>query len=459
MAKINSVRPSGANAAGSTASRFNAYGVLVTPDEKLVFTSANGKTTAEIHLADIGGQWIAEYRFQFLCGDFSGNTLPLSVHSAQMASKAAATTEAARRLLADIEAKCPEADALTKTQQLELALVRGWAYTVIAASAPTPAPRGPLAGKTFLDLFAGIGGFHQGLAALGAKCIGACEIDAAARDTYRANFGAHIPMHDDVRTIDPSALPPIDILAGGFPCQSFSSAGKRKGFEDKDKGPLFSEVVRIAAVTQPALILLENVKGLMTLEGGDVARQVADALAAIGYAVSMQVLDASKFSVPQQRERVFIVAQRLDLFRAKGKPFAFPVASDPSKVVADILESGITAGRCAASMTSLAATADSSRPIVVGRIGNKDMQGYRVMSPTGKGVTLCANSGGPGAKTGLYLVDDKPRKLTPRECARMQGFPDSFVPHVSPSQARKQFGNSVAVPVVAAVAGAAAKFF
>jgi DNA (cytosine-5)-methyltransferase 1 len=456
MATINSVRPSGANGAGSTASRFNAYGVLVTPDEKLVFASAKDKTTAEIHLACIDGQWRAEFRYQQCHGKRSGCTVPISVHTVPMATRVATIADAAQRLRADLLAKCPVREDLTKAERAELDALLAWVDSLVTQ----PAEDKPLAGKTFLDLFAGIGGFHQGLASLGAKCVGACEIDAAARDTYRANFGAHIPIHEDVRALDPTTLPHIDIIGAGFPCQPFSNAGKGEGFEDKERGPLFFDAVRIAAVTQPALILLENVKGLMTLEDGAVARQVADALAEIGYAVSMQVLDASKFGVPQQRERVFIVAQRLDLFSAKGEPFAFPVATDPSKVVADILEKRITTDRCKASMTPATSKRRSARKgqIVVGLIGGKNNQGYRVMSPTGKGATLCANSGGPGAKTGLYLADGKPRRLTPRECARMQGFPESFIPHSTPSQARKQFGNSVAVPVVSAVAEAAAKF-
>ena len=106
----------------------------------------------------------------------------------------------------------------------------------------------------------------------------------------------------------------------------------------------------------------------------------------------------------------------------------------------------------------MAAKPDTTRPIVIGLINKKNNQGYRAMSPEGKGVTLCASSGGPGGQTGIYLVDGKPRRLTPRECARMQGFPDSFKPNASTRQARKQFGNSVAVPVVIAVARAASKF-
>lgn len=443
--------------APAPAHRFNEHGVLTTADAKVAYKSATGKSTAEIQLAELDGRWIAEYRFRFICGDYAGSTLPLSVQSVPMANKEAATADAARRLLADIEAKCPVPDELNKVQQAELVLLKAWVRSLMPVSAPTPTL--PLAGKKFIDLFAGIGGFHAGLKQQGATCVAACERDKAARETYALNHGKAFPMFEDIRNLDPTRLPDFDILCGGFPCQSFSMAGDREGFDAADKGPLFFEIVRIAAARKPALLILENVEAFANHDKGRTATQAMEALAEIGYAASMKVLVASEFGVPQQRKRLFIVAHRIDLFRPQGNPFGFPVGTDPSKVVADILEDGITAGQCEAKMTTLPAKGKDSGLIVVGLIGGKDKQGYRVMSPDGKGVTLCANSGGPGAKTGLYRVDGKSRRLTPRECARMQGFPESFIPHSSITQACKQFGNSVAVPVVSAVAESAAKFF
>lgn len=438
-------------------SHFNAHGVLTKADATVAYKSPKDKSTAEIQMAEINGQWIAEYRFRFLCGDYAGSTLPLSVHSVPMATKEAAQADAARRLLADIEAKCPAPDELNKVQQAELVLLKAWVRSLMPA--PAPQPPLPLTGKKFIDLFAGIGGFHQALKQQGATCVAACERDKAAQETYLRNYGTGYPMFDDVRDIDTKELPEFDILCGGFPCQSFSMAGDREGFAAADKGPLFFEIVRIAAARKPALLILENVEAFANHDKGRTATLAMDALAEIGYAASMKVLDASQFGVPQQRMRVFIVAHRIDLFRPQGNPFGFPVGTDPSKVVADILEEGITDGQCEAEMTPLPAKAKDSGPIVIGLINGKNAQGYRVMSPAGKGVTLCANSGGYGGKTGLYEIDGKPRRLTPRECARMQGFPESFIPHSSITQACKQFGNSVAVPVVSAVAEAAAKFF
>jgi DNA (cytosine-5)-methyltransferase 1 len=216
---------------------------------------------------------------------------------------------------------------------------------------------------------------------------------------------------------------------------------------------LFFEIVRIAKAKRPKLIILENVPAFATHDEGKTCDQALDALAEIGYDTSLQVLDSSKFGVPQQRERLFIVGIRIDL-AAEGASFFFPEGDDSTKVVEDILEARVTAGRCATKMDRLRPnpTERTERPIMVGLIDDRNTQGYRVYSPKGKGITLCAQSGGPGGQTGLYLVSGKPRKLTPRECARMQGFPDSFRPHPSPFHARKQFGNSVAVPVVAAIA-------
>lgn len=441
-----------------SASRFNAHGVLTQPDERLTFKSKTGKSTAEIQIALIDGKWLAEFRYRLLCGDYAACTLPISRHSKQMAAKDEAIADAAGRLLSDVRAKCPNPESLPKVEQAELAELTAWVESLLLAN-PLPKPL-PLSGKKFIDLFSGIGGFHEALKRQGAVCVAACERDKAARETYRQNFGSAIPIYEDIRTLDPSTLMAYDILCGGFPCQSFSKAGNEEGFAAEDKGPLFFEIVRIAAATKPALIILENVAAFANHDKGNTATQAMDALAEIGYAVSMKVLDASEFGVPQQRERLFIVAHRIDLFRPHGNPFGFPVGANPSKVMADILEQAITADRCTAKMIKLPspATPKASGPKVVGLINGKNNQGYRVMSPQGKGATLCANSGGPGAKTGLYLVNGKPRRLTPRECARMQGFPESFIPNASATQARKQFGNSVAVPVVAAIAEVAARF-
>lgn len=429
-------------------SHFNDFGVLPTPDGHLTFTSKSGKTSAEIQFAQIGRMWIAEYRFRFKCGGFHGHTLPLSVHSKRKARQGKSIAKAASRMLKDVVKRCGDESKLNATQRTELAEMMAWANAQIDKQAK------PLNGARFLDVFAGIGGFHQALVGLGATCAGAVEIDPAARETYLANHGTGFPFYVDVQHVRAEALSDFDILCGGFPCQSFSIAGDGEGYQAIGKGGLFFELVRIAKAKRPKQIILENVPAFATHDGGRTCDLALNALAEIGYDASIQVLDSARFGVPQQRDRLFIIGVRLDLAGSEAVPFFFPKGSDETKVVEDILEARITAGRCATKMKRLRPnpTERAGRPIQVGQIDDRNAQGYRVYSPKGKGITLCAQSGGPGGQSGLYLIAGKPRKLTPRECARMQGFPETFQPHPSASQARKQFGNSVAVPVVAAIA-------
>jgi DNA (cytosine-5)-methyltransferase 1 len=423
-------------------SRFNDFGSLSTPDGQLTFTSKSSKTTAEIQFARIGRKWIAEYRFRFKCGGFHGHTLPLSVHSRRKTSQGKSIAKAASRMLKDVVKSCGDESKLNATQRNELAELLAWINDQIVQQTK------PHTGARFFDVYAGVGGFHQALASLGATCAGAVEIDPAARATYRANHGTGFPIFDDVRTVVAEALADFDIMCGGFPCQSFSIAGDGEGYQATGKGALFFELLRIAEAKRPKLIILENVPAFATHDGGLTCDQALDALAEIGYDTSLQVLDASRFGLPQQRKRLFIVGVRIDL-AAGAPPFRFPEGDDDTKTVEDILEARITSGRCAAKMKRLRPnpTERAERPIQIGQIGDRNAQGYRVYSPKGKGITLCAQSGGPGGQTGLYLVAGKPRKLTPRECARMHGFTDSFKPHPSAFHARKQFGNSVAVPL------------
>jgi DNA (cytosine-5)-methyltransferase 1 len=431
-------------------SRFNEFGTLPTPDGRLTFTSKSHKTTAEIQFAQVGQVWIAEYRFRFKCGGFHGHTLPLSIRSMGKASKTAAILDAIKRMRNEAKSRFGDEAMLNATQRNELAELRAWIKAQIEKQPkPQKQPKPPSRNR-FFDVFAGIGGFHQAMASLGAICAGAVEIDPAARETYRANYGTGFQIFDDVCKVDAHALPDFEVLCGGFPCQSVSIAGDGEGYQAAGKTGLFFEIVRIAKAKRPKQIILENVPAFATHDGGLTCDKALDALAEIGYDTSLQVLDSSKFGVPQQRERLFIVGIRLDIAASGAAPFLFPQGTDDTKVVEDILEARITTGRCAAKMKRLLPnpTERAERPVQVGQINDRNAQGYRVYSPKGKGITLCAQSGGPGGQTGLYLISGKPRKLTPRECARMHGFPDSFQPHPSTFHARKQFGNSVAVPVV-----------
>lgn len=221
----------------------------------------------------------------------------------------------------------------------------------------------------FLDMFAGIGGFRSGLERLGGfECVGYCEIDKYAKQAYDAMYPTKGELYfADARTIDPYALPDIDLICGGFPCQSFSIAGLRRGFQDDTRGTLFFEIARIAAVKRPPFLLLENVPGLLSHDQGRTFATILGALDELGYDVAWQILNSKDFGVPQSRKRVYIV--------------------------------GYLRERCAGEILSFTnANAASLIQLLGGTEGN------RVYSDEGVGITLTSNAGGFGGKTGLYDV-------------------------------------------------------
>ena len=222
----------------------------------------------------------------------------------------------------------------------------------------------------FFDMFAGIGGFRSGLEAAGGfECAGHCEIDKYANQAYNAIYEPKKEevYFEDARTIEPGAMPDIDLICGGFPCQAFSIAGRRGGFADT-RGTLFFEIARIAAVKRPAYLLLENVPGLLSHDGGRTFAAILGALSELGYDVCWQVLNSKDFGVPQSRKRVYIIGYLRD--RCAGEVLSFTEAN--GKALMQILP-----GR----------------------------EGDRVYSPRGVGITLTSEAGGFGGKTGLYDVN------------------------------------------------------
>ena len=221
----------------------------------------------------------------------------------------------------------------------------------------------------FFDMFAGIGGFRSGLEAVGSfECVGHCEIDKYANQAYNAIYETKGEVFfADARTIDPEDLPDIDFICGGFPCQSFSIAGKRRGFADDARGTLFFEIARLAASKRPAFLLLENVPGLLSHDSGRTFAAILSTLDDLGYDVAWQVLNSKDFGVPQSRKRVYIV--------------------------------GYLRGRCAGEILSFTdANAAALEQVLPGP------EGRRVYSPTGVSITLTSTAGGFGGKTGLYDV-------------------------------------------------------
>ena len=300
----------------------------------------------------------------------------------------------------------------------------------------------------FIDLFAGIGGFRIALEKHGAKCVFTSEWDKPAQITYKENFG-EMP-HGDITKINEADIPKHDILCAGFPCQAFSISGKQKGFKDA-RGTLFFDIARIAKHHQPKVLFLENVKNLAKHYHGNTLKIILRILDEIGYNAYSQVLMASHYGVPQARERIYIVAFRRDLGVSY---FYFPKPTYEKIYVKDVLESDAKTWDCIVDRKDIKFwkrdETPQLKPIQIGQINNGG-QGERIYSINGHAITLSAYGGGAAGKTGAYFVNGKIRRLSPRECARVQGFPESFKIPVGKSQAYKQFGNSVAVPVVESV--------
>ncbi len=307
----------------------------------------------------------------------------------------------------------------------------------------------------YIDLFAGIGGFHQAMGSYGAECVFASEWDKHCQETYEKNYG--IRPHGDITQIDERDIPEHDVLCAGFPCQAFSISGKQKGFDDS-RGTLFFDVARIAKHHQPKMLLLENVRNFEKHDNGNTLRIVRSTLEEIGYTFFSQVLNASHFGIPQSRERIFMIAFRKDL---DIHSFTFPTGHDQAISLESFLDKGKEHAHLVIQRDDiqlkepLHITADMfgnypQKPIRIGTV-NKGGQGERIYSPQGHAITLSAYGGGVGAKTGLYLIEGKIRRLSPQECRRITGFPDDFKLHPNPNVCYRQFGNSVVVNVLKAI--------
>lgn len=314
-------------------------------------------------------------------------------------------------------------------------------------------------------------------------CVGYSEIDKHAIEIYQKRFPEH-KNYGDITKIKPNKLPDFDLLVGGFPCQAFSIAGKRKGFEDT-RGTLFFDIARILRSKKPKLVLLENVKGLLSHDNGNTFKTIISTLAKLGYDIQWQVLNSKNFGVPQNRERVFIVGH----LRGTPRPEVFPLREDGSE---DIILPTITT-RVTAHSNGAYVGKRSPRQIIGGS------QGDCVYDPSGISTTIASQAGGLGAKTGLYAVKIKEatrkgyseaetgdsinlsvpnsktrrgrvgkgvaqtidtgmqqytlqgvkiRRLTPTECERLQGFPDGWTEGASDAQRYKCLGNAVTVNVI-----------
>lgn len=304
----------------------------------------------------------------------------------------------------------------------------------------------------FIDLFAGIGGTRLALQNVGGECIFSSEINKFARQTYESNFD-QIPF-GDIREINVDEIPDHDVLVAGFPCQPFSISGvsKRKslnmphGFRDKTKGTLFFDIARILEAKKPRAFLLENVKHLKHHNKGNTYRIIKETLQnELKYDIHSEVIDA-RYVVPQHRERIFIAG--FD----RPTPFSFPKFEDRKPKLRDILEKDVDK-----KYTLSDHLWGYLRKYAAKHKERGNGFGYGLADPEGITRTLSARYYKDGSEILIPQKGKNPRRLTPRECARLMGFPDSFKIPVSDTQAYKQFGNSIVVPVVQKIAEAMVK--
>jgi len=305
---------------------------------------------------------------------------------------------------------------------------------------------------SFIDLFAGIGGFRIALEEFGGECIFSSEWDKFAAITYEHNFGEK--PAGDITKIDANNIPSHDVLCAGFPCQAFSISGKQGGFKDT-RGTLFFDIARITDYHKPKVLFLENVKNLVRHDNGKTLSTIIRALNELSYDVFFEILDSSNFGIPQSRKRVFFVCFDKKLNK---KSFEFPRPEAKPVILKDILLPDSETSEFVIQREDINIKKDyvpekdifgnyPQKPIRLGTI-NKGGQGERIYSIYGQAITLSAYGGGVAAKTGAYLVNGRVRKLAPRECLRLLGFPESFELPVPLIQAYKQCGNGVVVPVV-----------
>lgn len=288
----------------------------------------------------------------------------------------------------------------------------------------------------FIDLFAGIGGIRLAFERAGATCVWSCENNKDAIKTYEANFG-HVEFPYDIQRCHISNIPEHDILTAGFPCQPFSQAGLKKGFEDI-RGTLFFDIVRIINYHHPKVVFLENVKNLAGHDKGKTLKIIIKTLEDMKYKVYYKILNAKEFGLPQNRARIYIIAFRDNI------NFEFPKPPMTNTKVGDILEKKVDP-KYTISDKLWSGHQRRKRENVLKGYGF----GYSLFNENSPYTsTISARYYKDGSEILIEQKDKNPRKITPREASKLQGFPDDFIIPVSDTQAYKQFGNSVAVDTV-----------
>lgn len=289
---------------------------------------------------------------------------------------------------------------------------------------------------TFIDLFAGIGGIRQGFEKSGGQCVFSSEKDIHAKFTYYSNFGV-VPF-GDITTIDADTIPDHDILCAGFPCQPFSSIGKREGFEHPTQGTMFHEVVRILEHKKTPIVFLENVPGIVSHEDGETLDIIIKTLKSLGYTIKYKILNASDFGVPQNRKRFYLVA-----YLNKEKDFNFPEPTMIETNIGDFIEKDVQGYSISKHLQkSYLFKIDDGRPLLIDQ------------ETKGSAKTLVASYHKIQRLTGTFVKDGETgiRLFSENECKALMGFPKEFKIPVSRTQMYRQMGNSVAIPVIEKIA-------
>ncbi|MDD6245077.1 MAG: DNA (cytosine-5-)-methyltransferase [bacterium] len=316
---------------------------------------------------------------------------------------------------------------------------------------------------TFIDLFAGIGGFRIALESIGGRCVFSSEIDEHACEMYKANFGDD--PYCDITKLDPSTIPDFDILCAGFPCQSFSICGKQKGFIDETRGTLFFDIVRILKKKRPKAFILENVKNLTTHDKGRTLTVIIDTLNNLGYSVNYKVLNAKDFGVPQNRERILIVGSKdgihFDFNKVKGTPSKpmkefldtkgkFEILKSEQYTILDkkYIKQQKSSGLIFTGYLNKPIRKAGVRPNTE-HLSRVHRQVNRIYSSEGMHPTIASQE----VNGRFYIYNDNiVRKLTIDECYRFFGFPEDFIKIGSSAKLYERIGNSVCIPVIKAVA-------
>jgi len=298
---------------------------------------------------------------------------------------------------------------------------------------------------SFIDLFAGIGGFRLAMQENGGECVFTSEWDESAKKTYSQNYG-EVPF-GDITKVDPKDIPDFDVLTGGFPCQPFSSIGKREGFEHKTQGTLFFYIAKIISEKRPKAFLLENVPGLVTHNDGKTLETILDVLRReLEYDVFIKVLNSADYKVPQERKRLYFVGFRKDLC---VKNFEFPKPSKDLVGIGQFIEKDAEGPSISERLQkSYIFKKDDGHPEIVDE--NSDFP-VKTLCASYHKIQRITGTFVRGGKTGLRL-------LTEQECKAIMGFPSDFIIPVSRTQMYHQFGNSVAVPVVTKISECIVKY-